>query len=86
MYSGYIHCPIYNAFPPSPSQHKEAFNGDQAFKLHEAEQHGLNHADCNAIYQCLQSPLDQLTVLEEEGEDEEWEGGQIADINLTSRK
>lgn len=38
--------------------------------LFAAEQHGINSADCNKIYKCHQSPLEHLTILEEEEDNE----------------
>lgn len=56
----------------SPSQHSEALHGSNgSAHLHAAEQHGLNAADCNQIYSCPRSPLEHLTVLEEEEQEEQ---------------
>lgn len=59
----------------SPSEH-----GDQNQNitstighLHIAEQHGLSAGDCGKIYTCHQSPLEHLTMLEEDFEENYFE-------------
>lgn len=41
--------------------------------LHAAEEHGINFGDCNKIYNCPQSPLEHLTILEHKEDD--YKGG-----------
>lgn len=51
----------------SPSLHLHDLHGSNSSEhLYAAEQHGINSEDCNKIYKCHHSPLEHLTILEEE--------------------